>query len=158
MNYSKYMELLRRHLTDVEGFEKLLQEAKQNHRVQKLLVAYIMKDTETYQEMTELVLSDDFAAKILSHAQYTLWIIKSGPFYKRIKMKGLIDRFILICPLAGEETGSVNIEDWELTGYINIINSFILSTKKDDSGLKKKVDKGLRQVDWENLFTPVNEK
>lgn len=155
MNYSEYMEALRDHLTDMRTLEELIQEAQTNHRVQKLLVGYILKDDRTYKQMLMISQTNPFASKIIAQSKYTLKTIKTGSLYNKPDMKRLVDALSIRSLLSGEQSKPPQIKEWELTGYINIINSYILSEKIEKIEFQQIIEARMKETDWDNLITPV---
>lgn len=158
MDYKYYMEKLREHLTSRIELKELIIEATSNHRIQKLMVGYVFKDIETYRQMTDIAQKDQFASKLLLHANYTLEIIKQSSLYKKPEMKEIVDHLTKTYSLFDEDINITDIEKWEVEGYINIINAYVLSNKKEDQIFEELINRRMKEVDWDNLFTPINKE
>lgn len=150
MRFAQFMEQYRKNLTDASTLEELLQEAKQNHRVQKLLPVYVLKDKDTFNNMLELAINDSFARKLVAHARMTVKTLEGSRNTKSFKMKRLLGHLASVAgmPSPGD---NVAMEEWELEGYSRVLNSFFVSNRVFTPFKALKHRKKMNSVDWENL-------
>jgi hypothetical protein len=151
VRFTEFMEQYRKNLTEANTLEDLLQEAKRNHRVQKLLPFYAMKDRATFDHMLRLADKDPFARKLVVHAQMTLETLGKNQSRTNPGMKKLLVQLTGLNTVALKRDHDVPMEEWESDGYQRVLNSYFLP-KKVFSPLKvlyhrKKMD----SVDWDNL-------
>ena len=147
------MEQYRKNLTDASTLEELLQEAKQNYRVQKLLPIYVMKDKKTFNQMLKLADRDPFARKLIAHAKKTVETLDKSKTNKGFRMKKLIGH---LANVAGVSTQSYDdtMEDWEMEGYTRVLNSYFVTNKVFTPFKIIRSRKKMESVDWENLVSP----
>lgn len=72
MSFSQYMTSYKNRLTNLNSLEKMIKEAPNNHRLQKLLVGYMLKDKRILKRVLELSKHDPYAEKLVCHAKIAL--------------------------------------------------------------------------------------
>ncbi|PKM82772.1 MAG: hypothetical protein CVU89_04530 [Firmicutes bacterium HGW-Firmicutes-14] len=154
MRFAQFLEQYRKNLTDAVTLEELLQEAKQNHRVQKLLPVYVMKDRNTFNHLLRLADKDPYARKIAAHARMTVETLAKSK-KKSVKMKRLLGHLADITDVS-MQTNSITMEDWEFDGYSRVINSYFVTNKVFTPFKALRHRQKMDSVDWENLIGPNN--
>lgn len=150
MRFSQFMEQYRKSLTDASTLDELLEEAKRNHRVQKLLPVYILKDTETFNNMLELASKDPFAKKLVAHARITVKTFEKDNNTNSLGMKRLLTDFDRVSRMSSQNS-NVSMEDWELEGYSKVLNSYFVRNRVFTPLKSMRRRKKMSSVDWENL-------
>lgn len=123
--FKEYMEQYKECLTEAKSLQDLLAEAKENHRVQKLLVAYMTKDRETYTQMLSLAATDSFAQKLVNHCLVTLYDLMSGRVDDRQEMKDLMVEVNKVTNFLSQPKPEVKMQHWEQKGYVNMFVSYL---------------------------------
>lgn len=150
MRFAQFMEQYRQNLTNASTLEELLQEAKQNHRVQKLLPIYVMKDRTTFNHMLKLPDKDPFARKLVAHAKKTVESLDKNVAQKGFRMKRLLGHFANVTRVSTQSYNDT-VEDWEMDGYSRVLNSYFVTNRVFNPLRKMRSRKKMESVDWENL-------
>lgn len=157
MRYDTFMENYKKRLTDARTLEDMVEESKTDHRVQKLLVAYMMKDEETLNSMKMLSKENSQARKLVKHAQLTLKSLNNDKLYQSEQMKQFLSELNSIAKFSNDEGQDENIKvaNWELEGYKKMLNSYLVEERMNNlkPSLREKVSEKLSKVDWQNLIT-----
>jgi len=150
MRFAEFMEEYRKNLTDASTLEELLQEAKQNHRVQKLLPIYVLKDKDTFNSMLELANRDSFARKLVAHSRMTVKTLERNKNTKSFGMKRLLGH---LANVAGKSLPGDNVamEEWELNGYSRVLNSYFVANRVFTPFKALRHREKMNSVDWDNL-------
>ncbi len=155
MKFNTYMEQYKNKLTTAKSLQEMINEAKSSHRIQKLLVAYMMKDKVTFNSMVGLSYKDNYALKLVCHAKITLDRLKDNGYYNSYQMEVLVDKlrdnvksFDLNC------LNDIEPEKWELEGYFKMLNNFVVQEKMEsiDVELQKSIDNVLNSINFDNLI------
>ena len=150
MRFAQFMEQYRKNLTDASTLEDLLQEAKQNHRVQKLLPVYVLKDKDTFNNMLELAGQDSLAKKLVAHARMMVKTLEKNKNTKSFRMKRLLGHLASVAGMPSQ-SDNVTMEEWELEGYSRVLNSYFVINKVFTPFKALRNRKKMNSVDWENL-------
>ncbi len=149
--FSKFMEEYCEHLTDIKGLSNLIAEAKFNYRVQKLLVPYIAKDKQTFQEMYHLAAKDAFAKKLLTHCAQVLHDVMLGKAHDRNDMKELALHLNNVTHFLDQPRPEGPMEPWELAGYTDVLNRYLLEIKtkeiEQDPEMSDQLSKSIKELD-----------
>ncbi len=123
--FKRFIEEYMQRMTEEKTLEALLKEARRNHRVQKLLVPYIAKDTCTFKHMLSLASKDPFAQKLVKHCS----AIVHDLFAKQEGMRELMNQINQVTGFLSEPRPKVRMAEWESVGYTNVFNRYLLQDK-----------------------------
>jgi hypothetical protein len=144
------MEDYRRQLTDLETLDAILAKAPDDHRLQKLLVLYLMKDKRTFGRFKRLAKSNPYAWEMLSHAKYALQSLAKE---QSSEAKTLVEYLNGVTGFLNENEPILKLQSWEKTGYKKMFNNYFVESRFDEMSQteKESLANKLAQVDFENL-------
>ena len=155
VDFNNFIEQYKSMLTDSISLSDLINESKSNYRVKKLLILYMFKDKETYNHMTTLSYTDDYAKKLLDEARITLIKLLKGHKFNNIQMKQLIKTIII-------ETNCFNkpdirykkIDNLDFIKYAKMFNDYLCHERfnKLDDKTKQRIEDKLEKIDLDNLI------
>jgi hypothetical protein len=154
MSFNEFIENYKKTLTNSSTLEELLKEARQNYRIQKLLVAYMMKDRITFEHMRRLSKTDPFASKLIKHAKATVFNLMEGKMLNTLEMKNFLMQLNEVTHFLNEEPESIEMEEWEFAGYSRMLNSYLLNQLFADPDKQKERNYYRQRIDWNNLIIP----
>ena len=152
MSFSKYMTSYKNQLTNLNSLEAIIKEAPKNHRLQKLLVGYMLKDRRILNRVLGLSKHDPYAEKLVCHAKIALMDLCNS---ESVEKRRLASQLLKNTRLKIQNVPEENIKYWERVGYAKIFETYLAEQKKNNMShqMKVRVDKKLREVNWDKLIT-----
>ena len=146
------MENYKKRLAQYQTLEEMLAEAPNDHRLQKLLVAYMMKDKATYNKMVRLAKTNPYAKTLVDHAKATVSYVSSRRTPEWQELSGHLKNVVRV----GRGRPSVSfkkVSKPELDGYTKMLNNYLCEKRMENAPaeLKAKVEARMKDVDFNNL-------
>ena len=154
--YATFMERYRRRLTNCRTLEEMLAHAPNDHRLQKLLVVYAMKDKTTYNKMLRLARVNPYAQELVEHVKATVNYVsrQRNPEMQELtnhlrSVTGFVPRTRPLAVL-GKRPG---VSKLELDGYYKMLNNYLSENRMGNATpeLKARVEARLEKVDFNKL-------
>lgn len=154
ITFSKFIEEYKSSLTEAVELKQIIEVSKNDHRIKKIIVPYVMKDRETYDSLIKLSKQDEYVRELVCDCILFLDEIKNTELYiKNNEIKDLIYKFQEIVNNKNLLKDGYELSCIDFENYCKVINSYLLKLKvTQDSNLKSILDKKYSQIDWDNLI------